>query len=154
MRIALGTDHAGFGLKEAVKRRLQELGHQVVDFGCFTSDSCDYPDFVGPAARAVGSGDCDRAVVFGGSGNGEAIVANKIPGVRCALCWNRETAVLAREHNDANVLSFGARQVGEPLALAMLEDWLQTPFSGGRHARRVTKIGQWEGAPVTSTCDR
>lgn len=140
MRIALGTDHAGFDLKQAVKAELQRLGHQVEDFGCGSAEACDYPDFVRPAAEAVAAGRCERAVVFGGSGNGEAIVANRVKGVRCALCWNHETAKLARQHNDANALSLGARQVPTALALEILRLWLDTLFEGGRHARRIAKI--------------
>ena len=140
MKIALGTDHAGFGHKEAIKRRLTELDHEPVDFGTYSADSVDYPDFVVPAARAVQTGDCDRAVVFGGSGNGEAMAANRLLGVRCALCWNLETARLARQHNDANCLSLGARQVSESEALAIVEAWLAAEFEGGRHLRRIEKL--------------
>jgi ribose 5-phosphate isomerase B len=140
MRISLGTDHAGFELKEAVASLCTSLGHEVIDFGCHSSESCDYPDFVLPAARAVASGDTDRAIVFGGSGNGEAIAANKVAGIRCALCWNTATAQLAREHNDANALSLGARQVDEALALEIVRTWLATDFDGGRHLRRIQKL--------------
>ena len=140
MKIALGTDHAGFGHKEAIKRRLADLGHEPVDFGTHGPGSVDYPDFVVPAARAVQVGDCDRAVVLGGSGNGEAMAANRLRGVRCALCWNLETAKLARQHNDANALSLGARQVTEAEALAIVEEWLAADFEGGRHARRIEKL--------------
>jgi ribose 5-phosphate isomerase B len=117
MRIALGTDHAGYHHKEAVKRLLEELGHQVMDFGTNSEEPVDYPHFIRPAAEAVSRGECDRAIVFGGSGNGEAMAANKVPGVRCALCWNEESARLARQHNDANVLSLGQRLVPEALVL-------------------------------------
>ena len=140
MKIALGTDHAGYGHKEAIKRRLAELGHDPVDFGTDSTDSVDYPDFVVPAARAVQTGRCERAVVLGGSGNGEAMAANRLRGVRCALCWNLETARLARQHNDANCLSLGARQVSEAEALAIVEAWLAAEFEGGRHARRIEKL--------------
>jgi len=140
MRIALGTDHAGYHYKEVIKSMLGDLGHEVVDFGCESDESCDYPDYVRPAAQALDDGDCDRCIVLGGSGNGEAIVANKVRGVRCALCWNGETATLAREHNDANCLSIGARQVDQTLALEMVRIFLDTPFGGDRHARRVAKI--------------
>lgn len=142
MRIALGTDHAGFPLKQAVKRHLGELGHEVVDFGCDGPERCDYPDHVRPAAEAVAAGVCDRCVVFGGSGNGEAICANRVGGVRVALCWNDETVRLGRAHNDANGLALGARMVDEAAALRMLAIWLDTPFDGGRHAARVRKIDQ------------
>lgn len=140
MRVALGTDHAGFALKERIKQLLIEAGHVVEDCGCHDTAICDYPDFVRPAAAAVSTGRCDRAVVLGGSGNGEAIVANRLPGVRCALCWNIVTARLAREHNDANVISLGARMVDEDTALEMIRVWLDTPFAAGRHARRIAKI--------------
>jgi len=140
MRIALGSDHAGFPLKERVKALLEELGHEVVDFGCFSAEQCDYPDYCRPAAEAVRSGECQRCIVFGGSGNGEAIVANRVPGVRAPLCWNRETARLGREHNDANGLALGARMIDQELALEIVRIWLDTPFEGGRHLARIRKI--------------
>lgn len=140
MKIALGTDHAGFEYKEALKQFLTSAGHEVVDFGCFSSESCDYPVFVRPAAEAVARGECDRGIVLGGSGNGEAMVANRVKGVRCALCWNLETARLGREHNDANVISLGSRQVSLELAKEIVRIWLETPFEGGRHARRIAQI--------------
>src|SRR6202790_4273897 len=140
MKISLGTDHAGFRYKEKVKALLTELGHEVKDFGTFNEDPVDYPLFIRPAAEAVARGECDRGIVFGGSGNGEAMVANKVRGVRCALCWNLETARLAREHNDSNVLSLGQRMIPEDLALEIVKLWLATPFAGGRHARRVALI--------------
>lgn len=140
MKIALGTDHAGYEYKERIKRYLIEHGHEVCDFGTDSPAKCDYPDFIYPAALAVGNGQCDRAIVLGGSGNGEAIVANKVRGVRCAVCWSDKGARLSRAHNDANVMSIGARMVSVEQALEMLEIWLNTPFDGGRHARRVEKI--------------
>lgn len=140
MKIALGTDHAGFAYKEALKEFLASAGHDVVDFGCYSSESCDYPLFVRPAAEAVARGECERGIVLGGSGNGEAIVANRVKGVRCALCWNLDTARLGREHNDANVISIGSRQVSLELAKQIVQTWLDTPFEGGRHARRVAQI--------------
>lgn len=140
MKIALGTDHAGYPLKEAVKRFLTEQGHEVQDFGAFSDESSDYPVFVRPAAEAVAKGQAERAIVFGGSGNGEAMVANKVRGIRCAVCWNIESAELSRQHNDANVLSMGARLVPEELALEMVRLWLETPFDGGRHLRRIQQI--------------
>ena len=140
MRIALGTDHAGYELKERIKQYLIEKGHEVEDFGTYSTESCDYPDFVYPAALAAATGACDRAIVMGGSGNGETIVANKVRGIRCAVCWNEELARLSRAHNDANVISIGARTVSSDLALKMLDIWLTTPFDGGRHARRVQKV--------------
>ena len=142
MKIALGTDHAGYEYKERIKRYLIERGHEVRDFGTDSAQKCDYPDFIYPAALAVGTGECDCAIVFGGSGNGEGIVANKVRGVRCAVCWNDKGARLSRAHNDANVMSVGARMVSVEQALEMIEIWLNTPFDGGRHARRIEKIGQ------------
>lgn len=140
MKISLGSDHAGFRYKERVKQLLQSLGHQVKDFGTFSDQPVDYPVFIRPAAEAVAAGECDRGVVFGGSGNGEAMVANKVRGVRCALCWNEETAKLSRQHNDANVLSIGERVVPEELALEIVRVWLETSFEGGRHQRRVAML--------------
>jgi len=137
MKISLGTDHAGFRLKEAVKKLLESLGHEVKDFGTFDEESVDYPLFIRPAAEAVARGECDRGIVFGGSGNGEAMAANKVRGVRCALCWNDEVARLSRQHNDSNVLSLGQRVIPEETALAVVGVWLATEFEGGRHSRRV-----------------
>jgi len=140
MKISLGTDHAGFHYKEKVKALLIELGHEVKDFGTFSEEPVDYPLFVRPAAEAVVKGECDRGIVFGGSGNGEAIAANKVRGVRCALCWNEETARLSRQHNDANVLSMGERVIAEETALAIVRVWLSTDFEGGRHAKRIAEL--------------
>ena len=142
MRIALASDHAGFEYKEAIKRWLDEHGHQVKDFGTFSNQRVDYPDFIRPAAEAVARGECERGIVLGGSGNGEAMVANKVRGIRCALSWSEESARLSRAHNDANVLSIGQRMIPEPLALQLVEVWLQTPFEGGRHIARIHKIEQ------------
>jgi ribose 5-phosphate isomerase B len=140
MRIALGSDHAGFEYKEAIKAMLLEAGHEVQDFGTDSQQPVDYPDFIRPAAQAVLSGGCSRAIVLGGSGNGEAMVANRLRGVRCALCWNVETANLARRHNDSNVLSLGQRMISQDLALEIVRVWLERPFDGGRHLRRIQKI--------------
>ena len=140
MKISLGTDHAGFRYKEKVKELLGALGHEVKDFGTSNEDPVDYPVFIRPAAEAVASGDCERGIVFGGSGNGEAMAANKVHGVRCALCWNEDAARLSRQHNDANVLSIGQRMVSEDLALKIVRIWLETPFEGGRHAKRVEQL--------------
>lgn len=137
MKITLGSDHAGFHYKEKVKELLQELGHEVIDFGTYSEVSVDYPLFIRPAAEAVASGQAERAVVFGGSGNGEAIMANRIKGVRCALCWSLETARLGRQHNDANALSIGQRQISLELTLEIVRVWLDTPFEGGRHQHRI-----------------
>jgi len=140
MKIALGTDHAGFRYKEKVKELLASLGHEVKDFGTFSEESVDYPLFIRPAAEAVARGECDRAIVFGGSGNGEAMTANKVHGVRCALCWNEEVARLSRQHNDANVLSLGERVIAEDMALKIVRVWLETAFDGGRHERRIAML--------------
>jgi len=142
MKIALGTDHAGYAYKERIKEYLISKGHEVKDFGTFSEESCDYPDFIYPAALAVAKGQCARAIVMGGSGNGETIVANKVRGVRCAVCWNEDLARLSRAHNNANVMSIGARTVPLKLALKMIDTWLETPFEGGRHAQRVRKIAE------------
>jgi ribose 5-phosphate isomerase B len=140
MKISLGTDHAGFRYKEKVKALLTELGHEVKDFGTFNEEPVDYPVFIRPAAEAVARGECDRGIVFGGSGNGEAMAANKVRGARCALCWNEELARLSRQHNDANVLSLGERVIPEDLALKIVRIWLDTPFEGGRHQKRVEQL--------------
>ena len=140
MKIALGTDHAGFQYKEKVKALLISLGHEVEDCGTFNEDPVDYPVFIRPAAEAVARGECERAIVFGGSGNGEAMTANKVHGVRCALCWNQEVARLSRQHNDANVLSLGQRVIPEDVALKIVHIWLDTAFEGGRHVKRVAML--------------
>ena len=140
MKIALASDHAGFEYKQAIHEWLTARGHAVQDFGTFSSERVDYPDFIRPAAEAVARGECERGIVLGGSGNGEAIAANKVRGVRCALCWSEDTARLSREHNDANVLSIGQRTIPRELALRLVEIWLATPFEGGRHVARVRKI--------------
>ncbi len=144
MRIAMASDHAGFKLKEELKMMVRELGHDVRDFGTHSEDTVDYPDFVVLAADAVSRGECDRAIVLGGSGNGEAIVANKVPGIRCALCHDVTTAQLARAHNDANVLAIGQRIVGAAVARDVVREWLSTAFEGGRHVRRLEKLAAIE----------
>jgi len=140
MKVSIGSDHAGFEYKEKIKILLSALGHEVTDVGTFSVEPVDYPLFIRPAAELVARGECDRGIVLGGSGNGEAIVANKVRGVRCALCWNLETARLAREHNDSNVLSLGQRMLPEELALEIVKVWLVTEFAGGRHIRRIAEI--------------
>ena len=148
MRIAIASDHAGFRYKQAISAFLEQAGHEVVDFGTDSEESTDYPLFIRPAAEAVASGECERGIVLGGSGNGEAMVANRVRGVRCALCWSVESAALGRRHNDANVISMGQRMVDEELAIAIVRTWLETPFEGGRHARRIAQIdAPSEGAP-------
>jgi len=140
MKIAIGSDHAGFPYKEQIKALLKRLGHEVRDFGTNSDVPVDYPTFIRPAAEAVAQGVCECGIVLGGSGNGEAIVANKVHGVRCALCWSLATARWAREHNNANVLAIGERTVAIELALEIVQVWLTTEFAGGRHARRVAAI--------------
>lgn len=140
MNIALASDHAGFEYKERIRVLLQTLGHDVRDFGTGSTEQVDYPAFIRPAAEAVARGECERGIVLGGSGNGEAMVANKVRGIRCALCWSLETARWSREHNDANVLAIGQRTVDADLALEIARVWLDTPFRGGRHARRIAQI--------------
>jgi ribose 5-phosphate isomerase B len=137
MKIAMGSDHAGFRYKEEIKRWLTERGHEVLDVGTHSTESVDYPLFIRPAAEAVVRGECERAIVLGGSGNGEAMAANRLKGIRCALCWNEETARLSRQHNDANALSLGERMIPLETALAIVGVWLDTPFEGGRHVRRI-----------------
>lgn len=141
MKIAIGSDHAGFRYKEEIHKYLAGSGHEVLDLGAYAEDPpTDYPLFIRPVAEAVARGDAERGIVLGGSGNGEAIVANRVPGVRCALCWSIETAKLGRQHNDANCISMGERVVDLPLALQIVQVWLDTPFEGGRHARRIAMI--------------
>ncbi len=145
MRIAIASDHAGYRLKERLKRHLDERGHEVLDFGTDSEDAVDYPRFIRPAALAVARGECERGIVLGGSGNGEAMAANRVRGVRCALCWSVESAELARQHNDANVISLGARLISEDLALAIVDTWLETPFEGGRHVARIAMLDELAG---------
>ncbi len=140
MKIAIGSDHAGFAYKEQIKTLLKGLGHEVRDCGTDSAAPVDYPTFIRPAAEAVARGECERGIVLGGSGNGEAIVANKVRGVRCALCWSLDTARWSREHNDANVLAIGERTIPVELALEIVRVWLTTEFAGGRHAARVKAI--------------
>ena len=140
MKIALGSDHAGFAYKEQIKSLIASLGHEARDFGTDSAAPVDYPLFIRPAAEAVAHGDCERGIVLGGSGNGEAIVANKVRGIRCALCWSLDTARWSREHNDANVLALGQRTIPIELALDIVRIWLATPFAGGRHAIRIKEI--------------
>ncbi len=139
-KIAIGSDHAGFKYKEAIKAMLLSEGHTVRDFGTYSPESCDYPDFIRPTAEAVARGEFERGIVLGGSGNGEAIVANKVKGVRCGLCWTEQVAIWNRSHNDGNVLSLGERTVTEAEALKIVKVWLATEFEGGRHIARIKKI--------------
>lgn len=142
MKIAIASDHAGFKYKMKIIQHLVEQGIVVQDFGTHSDDACDYPDFIRPAAEAVAEGSVEKGIVLGGSGNGEAIVANKVKGIRCALCWNADTAKLAKTHNDANVISIGERTVDIDTALLIVDTWLKSEFEGGRHLTRINKIEQ------------
>lgn len=142
MRIALASDHAGYAYKTLIAAHLATAGHEIVDFGTSSTAPVDYPDFIHPAAAAVASGECERGIVLGGSGNGEAMVANRHRGVRCAVCWSEESARLARAHNDANMISLGERLLDEGLALRIVDVWLTAPFEGGRHARRIEALDE------------
>jgi len=140
MKIAIGSDHAGFQYKEKIKELLRSLRHEVKDFGTDSSEPVDYPLFIRPVAEAVARGECERGIVLGGSGNGEVITANRVKRVRCALCWNVKSARLGRRHNNANVISIGQRMVSLETALKMVRVWLETPFEGERHQRRIDLI--------------
>ena len=140
MKIAIGSDHAGFRYKEKIKQFLSALGHEVKDFGTDSEEPVDYPLFIRPVADAVARGEHDRGVVLGGSGNGEAMAANRVKTIRCALCWNVESARLARQHNDANMISLGQRMIPEDEVLEIVRVWLETEFEGGRHVRRIQEL--------------
>ena len=140
LSFAFGSDHAGFLYKEAIKKHLHNLGHQTKDFGTFSEEPVDYPEFIVPAAEAVANSLVDYGIVLGGSGNGEAMAANKVKGVRCALCWSLETAKLAKQHNNANILAIGKRQISRDLAIGIIDAWLSTEFEGGRHERRIQML--------------
>lgn len=140
MKIGVASDHAGFRYKTLVAAHLRGLGHEVEDFGTASEEAVDYPDFVGPCAVAVADDRVERAFVFGGSGNGEAMAANRVRGVRCAIAWDLESARLSRVHNDANVLSIGQRLVPEEELLVIVDLWLATAFEGGRHVARIRKL--------------
>lgn len=140
MKIALGCDHGGYELKQHIIQVLKRLGHEVEDFGCFSKDSCDYPDFGAAAAKAVAEGKCDRGIVVCTTGIGISIAANKVKGIRCAHCADCLQAEMTRRHNDANMMAIGAGFTGPNMAERMVEVFLSTEFEGGRHARRVEKI--------------
>ena len=141
MKIAIACDHGALDLKKAIMAHLEKSGHTVVNFGTDTLDSCDYPDFVAPAAKAVAAGECDRGIVLCSTGIGVSIAANKVKGIRCALLSDLMSARLTREHNDTNMMAMGAFIVGEALAKEIVDTWLGTDFSQGeRHARRIAKI--------------
>lgn len=139
-KIGIGSDHAGYELKEFIKHKLISNGFDILDFGCFSNESIDYPDIIHPLSSAVDEGIISRAIIICGSGIGVSMVANKYERVRAALCCDVERARLARQHNDANVLAMGARFITQEQALSMVNTFLETPFEGGRHARRVQKI--------------
>ena len=143
MKIALGSDHAGFRYKKKISAMLDSLGHEVYDLGTYSEEPVNYPLFIWPVAEGVATGKYERGIVLGGSGNGEAIAANRIIGVRCALCWNVESARLARSHNDANMISLGQRMMKLRTALAIVRAWLKTPFEGGRHEDRVRLLDSY-----------
>ena len=145
MKIAIGSDHAGYRYKELLKKVLVDRGHEVVDHGTHSEEPVDYPVFIRPVALAVAGGQSDRGIVLGGSGNGEAIVANRIQGIRAIVAWNVDSARAGRAHNDSNVLALGQRFVAEGDLLPILDAWLETPFEGGRHIRRIARIDQPEG---------
>ena len=140
MNIAIGSDHAGFRFKEVIRKHLTDAGHTVADMGAYSEEAVDYPRFIRPVAEAVARGEYDRGIVLGGSGNGEAIVANRVKGVRCTLCWDLRSARFGREHNDANVLSLGQRMIAIEEALEIVDLWLSTEFKGGRHTQRIQEI--------------
>lgn len=140
MRVAIGSDHAGIDLRAKIRQQVQDLGHEVVDLGTNDPTKADYPFFGQAVANAVASGDCDRGIVICGTGVGISISANKVPGIRCVVCSEPYSAVLSRNHNDSNVLAMGARVVGDDLAKMIVDQWIDAPFEGGRHQRRVNQI--------------
>lgn len=149
MKISLGSDHAGFEYKQALAEMLRTQGHDIIDCGTHSADSTDYPLWCIPAAERVASGEAEKGIVVGGSGNGEAIAANKVKGIRCAIAWSDETAKLASQHNNANVLSIGERMVSLETAKRLVDLWLSTPFEGGRHLKRIEELALYEsGKPM------
>lgn len=145
MKIAMACDHGGLRLKNVLKEYLLDNGYEVEDFGTNSEDSCDYPDYAGKAAKAVASGACDKGVVVCGTGIGVSITANKVKGIRCALCHDVFSAKATRAHNDSNMIAMGQRVIGEGLALEILKAWLSTEFEGGRHVQRIEKMMAYEG---------
>jgi ribose 5-phosphate isomerase B len=142
MNIAIGSDHAGFHYKGLLKTLLQDMGHTITDLGTHSEETVNYPVFIFRVAHCVAKGECERGIVLGGSGNGEAMGANRVIGVRCALCWNVESARLARMHNDANVIALGQRMMDWQTAREIVKAWLETPFEGGRHEHRIRLLDQ------------
>jgi ribose 5-phosphate isomerase B len=153
MRIALGSDHRGYHAKEKLKLLLEQLGYEVEDFGTNSTKAYDYPDVAWPVATNVAQGKADRAILLCGTGLGVSISANKVPGIRAALCHDELTAQMSRQHNDANVLCLPADLIGEALTRRIVEVWLETPFEGGRHLRRVQKITEIEKAALGSASE-
>jgi ribose 5-phosphate isomerase B len=149
MKISIGSDHAGFQYKQALVEMLRAQDHEVIDVGTHSADSTDYPLWCIPAAEKVASGEAEKGIVIGGSGNGEAIAANKVKGIRCAIAWSDETARLGSQHNNANVLSIGERMVTLETAKRLVDIWLSTPFEGGRHLQRIEELAKYEaGLPM------
>ncbi len=140
MKISIASDHAGFEYKSALIQFLKSEGHDIIDFGTESNDSVDYPDFIKPAANSVAENKTDVGIVLGGSGNGEAMAANKVKGIRCAVCWNIDSATLAKKHNNANMISIGQRMVTAEMAVKIVNAWLNADFEGGRHIERINKI--------------
>ncbi len=147
-RIAIASDHAGYRLKEILKSHLEKKGYNIDDFGTNSDVPVDYPDYIRPAAMSVAEGKNDLGIVLGGSGNGEAMVANKVRDIRCAVCWNEQCARLAKEHNNANIISIGARMVSEDEAIKIVDTWLHAEFEHGRHVKRIKKIEQGDDPVV------
>jgi ribose 5-phosphate isomerase B len=143
-KVAIGSDHGGFELKEKVKHKLTELGYEVVDFGCKNLEAVDYPDIAFLVGECVATNDEYLGIMIDGAGIGSGMVINKIPGARCAVCWDMSSIINSKEHNNANVLSIGGQMIGTGLALQMVQTWLNTDYAGGRHERRVTKIMEIE----------
>ncbi|MGM8364985.1 ribose 5-phosphate isomerase B [Virgibacillus sp. W0181] len=143
-KIAIGSDHGGFELKEKIKKELTEKGYEIVDYGCNEGESADYPDIAFLVAESVATNDDYVGIIIDGVGIGSAMTANKVPGVRCAVCWDLSSVINSRDHNNANVLSIGGQTLGPGLAVQMVNKWLETDFSGGRHDRRVTKMMEIE----------
>jgi ribose 5-phosphate isomerase B len=140
MKVAIGSDHAGYRYKEGIREFLIRAGYEVRDFGTGSEEAVDYPPIMKAVATSVSRGEAERGIVLGGSGNGEAMAANRVKGIRCALCWNVESARLARQHNDANMLSLGERMLSLDLALEIVRVWLKEPFEGGRHLKRIRQL--------------
>lgn len=153
MKVALACDHRGYTIKQRLLAQIADRGHAAVDFGTDSMRACDYPDFGLPAARAVATGQADRGILIDGSGIGMSILANKLPGIRAAICHDELTAEISRRHNDANILCVAADLLGDELIRRIVDSWLLTPFEEGRHSRRLEKIAELEKQICGSTCD-